>query len=140
MVATATDAADNVGTANATLAVVDPTDTSAPTVTISAPQRPGRDHVANTGDWHVNDSHIVSWTLDEAPENGSKFTTIATGTSNVAAGGKLGSFDPTTLAERAVYTPPDGLERGRACQQHVDHCECHGISQAGQTCSCHLTT
>ena len=33
----------------ATLSVIDPTDTSAPTVSIAAPLQPGRDHLADRG-------------------------------------------------------------------------------------------
>ena len=55
----------------------------------------------------VSDSHILSWTLAEAPLNGGAFTTIASGTSTVNDA-DLGLFDPTTLADGA-YT----LERER---------------------------
>ena len=100
--ATASDAAGNVGTADATLSVIDPTDTSAPTVSIASPGNvaviTSPTEVVGT----VSDSHILSWTLAEAPLNGSTFTTIATGTSTVNDG-DLGLFDPTTLADGA-YT------------------------------------
>ena len=90
VVATATDAANNVGTANATLAVIDPTDNQAPVVAISAPSNLAVITSPTQVTGTVTDSHIVSWTLDEAPENGSNFTTIATGTSTVSAGGIWG--------------------------------------------------
>ena len=102
VVATASDAAGNIGTADATLSVIDPTDTSAPVVSIASPGNSvvitSPTEVVGT----VSDSHILSWTLAEAPLNGGTFTTIATGTSTVNDA-DLGLFDPTTLADGA-YT------------------------------------
>ena len=102
VVATASDAAGNTGMADATLSVIDPTDTSAPVVSIASPGNSvvitSPTEVVGT----VSDSHILSWTLAEAPLNGGTFTTIATGTSTVNDAG-LGLFDPTTLADGA-YT------------------------------------
>ena len=81
VVATATDAAGLSGHADATLSVIDPTDTSAPVVSIASPTNgaiiTSPTEVVGT----VSDSHILSWTLAEAPLNGGTFTTIASGTS-----------------------------------------------------------
>jgi large repetitive protein len=101
VVAKASDAAGNVGEADATLSVIDPTDTSAPTVTIASPTNGATITQPTEVTGVVNDSHILSWTLAEAPLNGGSFTTIASGTSTV--NGNLGLFDPTTLADGA-YT------------------------------------
>ena len=100
--ATAKDAAGNPGTATATLSVIDPTDTSAPTVSIATPANMAAITSPTEVVGTVSDSHILSWTLDEAPLNGTTFTTIATGTSTVS-NANLGLFDPTTLADGA-YT------------------------------------
>jgi large repetitive protein len=97
VLATAGDAAGNVGTATATLEVVDPTDNQAPTVAIASPldQAVITAPVEVTGT--VSDQNILSWTLAEAPFDGTTYTTIASGTSTVDDG-DLGLFDPTTLA------------------------------------------
>ena len=100
--ATASDAAGNPGTATATLSVIDPTDTSAPTVSIATPANMAAITSPTEVVGTVSDSHILSWTLAEAPLNSNAFTTIATGTSTVA-NADLGLFDPTTLADGA-YT------------------------------------
>jgi RHS repeat-associated protein len=107
VVATATDYAGNVGTANATLAVVDPTDTSAPTVSIASPV----DYNANPSPTNVvtapmnvvgtasdPGNHLLGYTLDIAPLGSPTFTTIASGTAPVV-GNNLGLLDPTTLAD-----------------------------------------
>ena len=97
VVATARDAAGNVGTATETLTVIDPTDTQAPSVslaplpgggTITAP-------VAITGT--VDDPHILSYTLTATPTGGGPALTIFSGSAPVN-NGPLGTFDPTVLA------------------------------------------
>ena len=108
VVATAFDAAGLQGNATATLSVIDPTDISAPTVSIAAPSdqssTPPPPPITSPTEvvGTVSDSHILSWTLDEAQLNSSTFTTIATGTSTVNDA-DLGLFDPTNLANGA-YT------------------------------------
>jgi hypothetical protein len=63
VVAAASDAAGNVGTADATLSVIDHTDTSAPVISIASPGNSvvitSPIEVVGT----VSDSHILSWTL-----------------------------------------------------------------------------
>jgi RHS repeat-associated protein len=88
--------------------VIDPTDTSAPVVAISTPAPNSQGVITVTSPVEVTGQatdavHLLSWTLDEAPLNSSTFTTIATSTTPVNAGGNLSLFDPTNLADGA-YT------------------------------------
>ncbi len=108
VVATATNDDQLSSTADATLSVIDPTDTSAPVVAISTPAPNSQGVILVTSPVEVTGQatdavQLLSWTLDEAPLNSSTFTTIATSTAPVQAGGDLGLFDPTNLADGA-YT------------------------------------
>ncbi|QDV86444.1 tRNA nuclease WapA precursor [Stieleria magnilauensis] len=97
LVATATDAAGNIGQATETLLVVDPNDTDAPVVSIDSPDYggllTGPIDVVGT----VADDSLLGWTLSFAPFVGGPFVEIANGDQPVV-GGVLGQFDPTLLS------------------------------------------
>lgn len=97
LVATATDAAGNIGQATDTLLVLDPADVDAPVVSIDSPDYgelvTGPIDVVGT----VADDSLLGWTLSYAPFVGGSFLEIASGDQPVA-GGVLGQFDPTLLS------------------------------------------
>ncbi|MCS7469110.1 putative Ig domain-containing protein [Stieleria sp. ICT_E10.1] len=97
LVATATDAAGNIGQATDTLLVLDPADVDAPVVSIDSPDYgelvTGPIDVVGT----VADDSLLGWTLSYAPFVGGSFIEIASGDQPVA-GGVLGQFDPTLLS------------------------------------------
>jgi RHS repeat-associated protein len=96
VVATATDPSGNVGTATATLIVIDPHVTGAPTVAFTTPA--DGDVISAPTDviGTASDPHLLFYTLEVAPVGSNNFTQIFRGTSSVT-NGKLGSFDPTLL-------------------------------------------
>ena len=98
LVASASDAAGNVGTASQSLVVIDPHVTNAPVVTLTTPA--DGDMVTAPTDviGTVQDPNLVSYTLSVAPIGSDSFTTFATGTNQVI-NGVLGTFDPTMLQD-----------------------------------------
>jgi RHS repeat-associated protein len=97
IVATATDAAGNVGTASSTLSVIDPSVTNPPTVSIDTPAAGTVLTAATDVIGTVSDSSLLYYTLSIAPAGSNTFTEIARGTSPVSHG-VLGRFDPSLLS------------------------------------------
>ena len=95
--ATARDAAGNVGTFQPVFTLYDPTDLSAPTVSIAAPAADDTITAPVNVTGSVADPQLTSWTLDVAPLRGGVWTVIGTGTAAVT-NGTLGLLDPTVLA------------------------------------------
>ena len=96
-VATATDAAGNVGTDTATAQAIDSSDVNAPFLEITS---------INDGDiftapaaviGSVTDDNLVSYSLSIAPFGTSEFVEIASGT-EVITNAEIGTFDPTLFA------------------------------------------
>ncbi|MCM1981745.1 T6SS effector amidase Tae4 family protein [Lyngbya confervoides] len=100
LVASAIDAAGNVGTQNQAVQVIDPTDTTFPVVNLISyvgdiPLETGI--TAPTGIvGSVQDTDLLSYTLAIAPLEGGEFVEIARG-SGVVDNGLLGTLDPTLL-------------------------------------------
>jgi RHS repeat-associated protein len=97
LVATATDAAGNVGTASARLRVVDPDDTERPFLQFTGLE-PGemvtyRKEIVGS----VTDPNLESYTLAYARAGTDEYTVFARGDRNVTDG-VLGTFDATLLA------------------------------------------
>ncbi len=112
MTATATDSAGNVGNASSSEQVIDPTDTSAPEVAITSPG--DGDTITSPVDilGTVNDPQLLFYTLSIAPTDGSSdFKQIFRGTSNVI-NGKLGTLDPTMLANDSYILRLDAVNAG----------------------------
>jgi YD repeat-containing protein len=97
VVATATDAAGNVGSDTKSLVIIDTSVTNPPTVAITSPA--DGDTITQPVDvtGTAASDHLVSYTLAVAPLGSSSFTQIASGTTSVTSG-VLGKFDPTGLA------------------------------------------
>ncbi len=98
VVATATNLDGLTSTANSSLEVINPADTSAPTVSLTAPVNLAQITSPTEVTGTASDAHMLQWTLTVTPENGTNVTTIATGTTSITSG-NLGLFDPTTLAD-----------------------------------------
>jgi RHS repeat-associated protein len=96
VVATASDAAGNVGTDSQTLVVINPQVTNAPVVAITTPADNGQVTAPTQVIGTVQDPNLVSYTLSVAPIGSDNFTTFFTGTTQVT-NGVLGTFDPTML-------------------------------------------
>jgi RHS repeat-associated protein len=96
LVATASDAAGNVGTDTQTLVVINPQVTNAPTVAITTPTDGDTVTAPTQVIGTVQDPNLVSYMLSIAPMGSQNFTTFFTGTSQVT-NGDLGTFDPTML-------------------------------------------
>jgi RHS repeat-associated protein len=96
LVATASDAAGNVGTDSQTLTVIDPHVTNAPVVDLTTPADGDMVTAPTQVIGTVQDPNLVSYTLSVAPMGSDTFTTFFTGTSEVT-NGVLGTFDPTML-------------------------------------------
>jgi RHS repeat-associated protein len=96
VVATATDPSGNVGTATATLIVIDPHVTGAPNVAFTTPA--DGDVISAPTDviGTASDPHLLFYTLEVAPVGSNNFTQIFRGTSSVT-NAKLGAFDPSLL-------------------------------------------
>jgi RHS repeat-associated protein len=97
VVATATDAAGNVGTASGTLTVIDPRVTNPPTVSFDSPADGAVVTAPTDVIGTVSDSSLLYYTLSIAPVGSSSFTEIARGT-NPVSHGVLGRFDPSLLS------------------------------------------
>jgi YD repeat-containing protein/probable HAF family extracellular repeat protein len=111
----ATDAADNTGTATTTLSVIDTSDQNAPHVFIESPA----DYTVVTapvemiGTVDDPEDNLLYYTVSTAPMGSDEFTEMFRGTTEVteATGGRLGTFDPTGLANgtyRVRLTAFDG--------------------------------
>jgi RHS repeat-associated protein len=96
LVATASDAAGNVGTSTQTLQAIDPRVTNAPIIGLTAPADNSTVTAPTAIMGTVQDANLVSYTLAAAPVASDSFTTFFTGTSQVT-NGVLGTFDPTLL-------------------------------------------
>jgi RHS repeat-associated protein len=97
VVATATDAAGNTGTASDTLSVIDRSVTNPPTVSFDTPADGSTITAPTNIIGTVSDSNLLYYTLSIAPVGSSSFTQIARGTSPVSHG-VLGRFDPSLLS------------------------------------------
>jgi YD repeat-containing protein len=97
LVATASDAAGNIGRATEVVTVIDPRDQEAPDVAITAPA----DGAVITAPVDVvgtaADATLQSYTLEVAPASGGPFREFARGTTAVT-NGVLGKFDPSGLS------------------------------------------
>jgi hypothetical protein len=102
VVATATDAAGNVGTNTQTLVIIDNTVTNPPNVAITSPSDGDTISQPVSVVGAAMSEHLVNYTLSVAPAGSSTFTQIASGTKSVT-NGALGTLDPTGLANGA-YT------------------------------------
>jgi RHS repeat-associated protein len=123
VVAAAFDAAGNEGTATNTLTVIDSHVTSAPDVSLTAPDYGAV--VTSPVDviGTANDPNLVSYTLEVAPLGSNSFTQIASRTQSVV-NGALGKFDPSSLANdtyvlRLAATNTGGLESRAEIQVSV---------------------
>jgi RHS repeat-associated protein len=96
LVATASDAAGNVGTDSQTLVVINPQVTDAPLVALTTPADGDTVTAPTQVIGTVQDPNLVSYTLSLAPVGSDSFTTFFTGTSQVTDG-VLGTLDPTML-------------------------------------------
>ena len=97
VLATAQDAAGNVGQAQAVFEAIDASqDTEAPVVAILTPAQDATITVPTAIRGTVQDATLVSWTLAVSPRDEGRWTTLATGTTPVTDGA-LGTFDPTLL-------------------------------------------
>jgi len=113
LVATASDAAGNVGTDSQTLTVINPQVTNAPVVALTTPADNDMVTAPTQVIGTVQDPNLVSYTLSVAPIGSDSFTTISTGTSQVT-NGVLGTLDPTMLQDdsydlRLIATNTGGL-------------------------------
>ena len=99
-VATASDAAGNVGQATATSSVYDPRVTTAPDVEITSPTNDQTITSALDVMGTVNDPNLVSYTLAIGTPGSDSFTTIAQGTTSIV-NGVLGKLDPSQLSNDA---------------------------------------
>jgi RHS repeat-associated protein len=100
-VATATDAAGNVGTAARTLRVFDPADTTPPVISLASPA-PGAIVTYLTDiSGSVTDDNLEFYRLQVAPAGTDEWTTFFEGSTAVTAG-LLGVLDPTLL-QRDIY-------------------------------------
>jgi RHS repeat-associated protein len=97
VVATATDAAGNTGRATASLLVIDPTVTGAPTVALAP--LPGDGVLTAPVDviGTATDPNLLFYSLSVGPVDGGPFREIVHGTTPVT-NGVLGRLDPTLLA------------------------------------------
>jgi RHS repeat-associated protein len=109
-VATAVDPAGNVGTATATVRVVDPTDTTGPTVQITSPTTDTTITTLTQITGTVTDPHLELYHVEYAPFDQVDLNNLATATADwktIAQGtaavtnGALGTFDPTMLMNDA---------------------------------------
>ncbi|MGH9206298.1 MAG: putative Ig domain-containing protein, partial [Acidimicrobiales bacterium] len=116
VVATASDAAGNVGTATATLTVINPNVTGSPTVAITAPTANQiiTAPVSITGT--VSDANLLSYTITATPlsQLGAGIPTsfqVGQGTTSVT-NGTLGTFDPTLLADGSYTLTLSAINTG----------------------------
>jgi RHS repeat-associated protein len=100
VVATATDAAGNIGTATSTLFVLDPSDPDAPVVNLISLAGGAPFSTLITAPigiiGTVTDDNLLFYTLAIAPMAGGVYTEIYRGTGAIT-NGILGNFDPSTL-------------------------------------------
>ena len=113
LIATASDAACNVGTTSQTLTVINPQVTNAPVVALTSPADNDMISAPTQVIGTVQDPNLVSYTLSVAPMGSDSFTTFFTGTSQVS-NGVLGTLDPTMLQDdsydlRLVATNTGGV-------------------------------
>jgi hypothetical protein len=120
-VATALDAAGNAGTATQTVAAIDTSDVSAPTINISLEDDAEITAPVNiTGT--INDSNLAYYTLEVAPVGGGEFKEVYRGTTAVN-NGTVATFDPTVLANGAYtlkFTAFDANGNGSTTERTVN--------------------
>jgi RHS repeat-associated protein len=100
-VATATDAAGNIGTAARTLRVFDPADTTPPVISLTSPTPGAIVTYLTDVIGSVTDDNLEFYRLQVAPAGTDEWTTFFEGHDAVTAG-LLGVFDPTLL-QRDIY-------------------------------------
>ncbi|MES2790039.1 MAG: putative Ig domain-containing protein [Planctomycetota bacterium] len=96
ILATATDAASNVGTTSFRLRVIDPADVTAPTISLTSPSANTLVSYLTDLVGTINDAHLDYWRVEYALLDTDEFYPLAEGTSNVAAN-TIATFDPTVL-------------------------------------------
>lgn len=96
IVATATDAASNVGTTTFRLRVVDPADVTAPTISLTSPSANSLVTYLTDLVGTVSDAHLDYWRVEYALLDTDEFYPLAEGTNNVTAN-IITTFDPTVL-------------------------------------------
>jgi RHS repeat-associated protein len=120
-VATALDAAGNAGTATQTVAAIDTSDVSAPTINISLEDDAEISAPVNiTGT--ISDSNLAYYTLSVAPVGGGEFKEVYRGTTAVN-NGTVATFDPTVLANGAYtlkFTAFDANGNGSTTERTVN--------------------
>ena len=99
--ATATDVEGQTGQATGAVRILDPADTTPPTVLLDSTLSGALLTTATPVTATIADSNLDSWTLQIAPLGATAFTTLATGTAPVIHG-KLASLDPGVL-QNGVY-------------------------------------
>ncbi|MFB8798301.1 MAG: putative Ig domain-containing protein [Microcoleus sp.] len=127
-VATAKDAAGNVGNATQTVAAIDPTDVNAPVINIAL-----EDDAEITAPFNItgtiSDSNLAYYTLEVAPVGGGQipgdgggFKEVYRGTAAVS-NGTVATFDPTILANGAYvlkFTAFDANGNGSTTERTVN--------------------
>ncbi len=94
--ATATDVDGNVGQASAVVKVLDPSNTTAPVVSLDASLSGAMITTATAVTGSVTSSNLDSWTLQIAPVGSADFTTLASGTAP-PTNAALATLDPGSL-------------------------------------------
>ncbi|MEG4312216.1 MULTISPECIES: putative Ig domain-containing protein [unclassified Microcoleus] len=127
-VATAKDAAGNVGNATASVAAIDTSDVNAPTINISLEDDAEITAPVNiTGT--ISDSNLAYYTLEVAPVGGGQFPGDGGGFKEVYRGtaavsnGTIATFDPTVLANGAYvlkFTAFDTNGNGSTTERTVN--------------------
>ncbi len=120
-VATASDAAGNVGTATQAVAAIDTSDVNAPTINISLEDDAEISAPVNIIGT-INDSNLAYYTLEVAPVGGGEFKEVYRGTTAVN-NGTVATFDPTVLANGAYtlkFTAIDANGNGSTTERTVN--------------------
>jgi choice-of-anchor A domain-containing protein/RHS repeat-associated protein len=116
--ATATDTSGNVGAGSAGLRVLDPNDTTPPTVQITSPISGDVESILTQVTGTVTDQNLEFYVLEYSRAGTDQWTQFARGTAPVV-NGVLGTFDPTLLQNddyliRVTAQDVNGLQTIRA--------------------------
>ncbi len=135
--AVATDADGLTGSTTAVLKILDPTDTTAPVVSLDPSLSQSPLTSVTTVNGTVAGGNLDSWSLAMATLGSENFTTIATGTAPVSDG-ELAQIDPSTLANgfyvlQLTATSIAGLRSVTTTQIEVDTSSKPSAVQVGDT-------
>ncbi|MHB8861524.1 MAG: putative Ig domain-containing protein [Pirellulaceae bacterium] len=111
LVATAVDAAGNIGSAQETLLVIDPFDAEAPIVELSSPAADAVLFAPTEMVGTVIDDNLFFYKLSIAPVGSTQFVEFARGTTNVTDD-VLGIFDPSLLQNDAYVLRLEATDAG----------------------------